>query len=148
MRIARRYGIASLCLAAGLSLAGCQAASAVSDDSAENQPATVELDENGGPATLRLTGEAVERLAIRTEPVVGGPGALTVTYAAVVYDANGDAWAFAELEPGVYRRVALTIQSVDGDTVRLAGGPDVGTPLVTVGAAELVGVEAGISGGE
>jgi len=32
--------------------------------------------------------------------------------------------------------------------VRVGEGPAAGTPVVTVAAAELVGVEAGISGGE
>ena len=69
-------------------------------------------------------------------------------YAAVIYDAEGETWAFVELESGVYQRAPITIASVDGDTVRLSDGPAPGTEVVTVAAAELVGVEAGISGGE
>jgi hypothetical protein len=48
----------------------------------------------------------------------------------------------------VYQREPITITSIDGDEVRLSEGPEPGTPVVTVAAAELVGVEAGISGGE
>jgi hypothetical protein len=71
-----------------------------------------------------------------------------VPYAAVIYDADGATWAFVELEPGVFQREPLTIVSVDGENVRLSAGPAPGTEVVTVAAAELVGVEAGISGGE
>ena len=71
-------------------------------------------------------------------------------YAAVIYDAEGATWTFVELEPGVYQREPITIVSVDADgqNVRLSAGPAPGTEVVTVAAAELVGVEAGISGGE
>jgi hypothetical protein len=73
---------------------------------------------------------------------------LVLPYAAVIYDADGDTWTFVELESGVYRRAPITVASVDGDDVRLSAGPAPGTDVVTVAAAELVGVEAGISGGE
>jgi hypothetical protein len=108
----------------------------------------VELDPDGGASTLTLTDGAVERLRLETSPVQGSEGALVVPYAAVIYDAEGATWAFVELEPGVYQRQAITISSVSGDTVALTAGPPPGTEVVTVAAAELVGVEAGISGGE
>jgi hypothetical protein len=148
MRIARRYGIASLCVAAGLGLAGCQAPAAGSQGSVTDSPATVEPGAEGEPATLRVAEEAIERLRLETSPVEGRSGELTAPYAAVVYDAEGETWAFVELEPGVYRRAAITVTSIDGDQAKLSEGPAPGTRVVTVGAAELVGVEAGISGGE
>jgi hypothetical protein len=66
----------------------------------------------------------------------------------VIYDADGATWTFVELEDGVYQRQPITIASVEGENVRLSAGPSAGTEVVTVAAAELVGVEAGISGGE
>jgi hypothetical protein len=90
----------------------------------------------------------VERLRLETAPVGGTAGGLTIPYAAVVYDAEGGTWAFVEVDDRVYQRQAITITSVDGDLVVLSDGPAPGTAVVTVAAAELVGVEAGISGGE
>ena len=149
MRTARSYGIASLFMAAGLGLAGCQVAASGSEaKDALNAAASVEADENGGPAKLTVTEEARERLRLETSPVQGTAGALVVPYAAVIYDADGATWTFVELEPGVYQRQAIAISSVSGDTVGLSAGPPPGTEVVTVAAAELVGVEAGISGGE
>jgi hypothetical protein len=147
MSIARRYGIASLFLAAGLGLAGCQAA-AEAGGAVTDSPAEVVPDPDGGPAELRVTQEAVERLGVETSPVEGTPGNLTIPYAGVIYDAEGGTWTFVQLEPGVYQRASITITAIDGDTVRLSDGPAPGTSVVTVAAAELVGVEAGISGGE
>jgi Cu/Ag efflux pump CusA len=149
MNRARSYGIASLFMAAALGLAGCQTSASGSEaEDAIAAAASVEADPGGGPATLTLTPEALERLRLETTPVQGSAGALVVPYAAVIYDAEGATWTFVELEEGVYQRQAITIASVDGDTVVLSSGPPPGTEVVTVAAAELVGVEAGISGGE
>jgi Cu/Ag efflux pump CusA len=149
MRTARSYGIASLFVAAGLGLAGCQTAASGSEaEEAIAAAASVEEDPDGGPARLSLTDEALDRLRLETSPVQDSGGETVVPYAAVIYDADGGTWTFVELEPGVYQRQAITIATVDGDTVRLSAGPTPGTEVVTVAAAELVGVEAGISGGE
>jgi hypothetical protein len=149
MRTARPYGIASLFVAAAVGLAGCQSeASGAEAEEAIAAAASVEPASDGGPAIVHLTEESVLRLGVETTPVSGAPGALSIPYAAVVYDAGGDTWAFVELEPGVYQRAPITIIAVEGDNVRLSEGPAPGTPVVTLAAAELVGVEAGISGGE
>src|SRR3954447_11092568 len=147
MRTARSYGIASLFVAAAGGLAGCQTVAGAKVDAAD-APASVETAADGGPATLTLIEDAERRLAIETAPVGGAPGALSVPYAAIVYDAEGATWTFVEREPRVYERAAVTVRSVDGDQAVLSDGPAPGTDVVTVGAAELVGVEAGISGGE
>jgi hypothetical protein len=54
---------------------------------------------------------------------------------------------YVETEPLVYVRHAITVDRVDGDVAVLHDGPPVGTPVVTVGSAELYGVESGIGGG-
>ena len=152
MSVHRRFGLAFLSAAAVLGLAGCQSASGAESGSASEEAiaaaASVEEDPAGGPSRLTLTEDAVLRLGVETAPVGGSAGALTVPYAAVVYDAEGDSWVFVEEEERVYRRAAIAIESVDGDTVLLTEGPPPGSEVVTVAAAELVGVEAGISGGE
>ena len=148
MRTGRPYGIASLFVAAGLALAGCQTSAVGTEGSVTDAPARVEPAADGGPAQLILIEEAVLRLGITTESVAGSDSDLSMPYSAVVYDAEGATWAFVELEPGVYQRESATISSIDGDRAGLSDGPEPGTPVVTVGAPELVGVEAGISGGE
>jgi Cu/Ag efflux pump CusA len=149
MRTARTWGIAPLVVVAGLGLTGCQTSASGSEAAdAIAAAASVEEDPDGGPATLTLTPGALDRLRLETAPVQGSAGALVVPYAAVIYDADGATWTFVELEEGTYQRQAITITSVDGDTVVLSEGPPPDTEVVTVAAAELVGVEAGISGGE
>jgi hypothetical protein len=150
MRSARSYGIASLFIGAGLGLAGCQASASGSEaEEAIAAAASVETDAAGGPARLTISEEALERLRLETSPVQdGGGGLLSVPYSAVIYDADGATWTFVDLGDGVFQRQAITIASVAADTVTLSAGPALGTDVVTVAAAELVGVEAGISGGE
>ena len=149
MRTARSYGTAAALLAAGLGLTACESeASGAEAEEAIAAAASVEESPDGGPSRLILTEESVLRLGLETAPVEGSAGALTVPYAAVVYDADGGSWVFVEVEDRVYQRAPISISSIDGDRVGLTDGPEPGTEVVTVAAAELVGVEAGISGGE
>ena len=66
----------------------------------------------------------------------------------MVYDEDGESWAFSSPSPRTYIRVPIVISSIAGQTVQLKSGPPVGTQVVVVGAPELVGAEAGISGEE
>ena len=147
VRTHRSGGLASLLVATGLVAAGC--ASSVEEPAAPTgeEPAVVEAAEDDGPARITLSEEAETRLGLETV-VVGTTPQLAVPYAAVVYDEEGAAWAFARLEDGRYQRTPLTVADITGDVALLSAGPTAGTEVVTVGAAELVGVEAGISGGE
>jgi len=148
MRSARSYGIASLVMAASFGLAGCQTVAVGVESGTANAPASVETAADGGPARLTLTEEATARVGIRTEPVTSDASGASIPYSAVVYDADGATWAFVEIEPRVYQRAPLTISLIEGGRAQLSTAPAPGAAVVTVGAAELVGVEAGISGGE
>lgn len=142
----------ALGLALGLApaLAGCggEAQGDVVPAAAQQAPATVELDPAGGPARLVLSARAEERLGLATAPVAATPTGLAVPYAAVVYAADGTAWAFAAVSERTYQRVPITVAAVTDGQAQLSAGPAPGTPVVVVAAPELVGVEAGISGGE
>jgi hypothetical protein len=144
MESGRSHGIASLLLVLGLGLAGCQT-SASAESAAADAAAWVETAADGGPSRLTVSEEAGLRLGLETT-AVGTDGKLP--YAAVVYDADGGAWAFVESGPWAYQRQSVTITGIDGPWASVSAGPPAGARVVTVGAAELVGVEAGISGGE
>jgi hypothetical protein len=145
--------VPALLLSVLLGAAGCSAAGAA-EEPAVDSAVTVEESDSGQPARITLTDEAEERLGVETKPVVAGPAAragraaLLIPYSAVVYDADGKAWAFAVTAEHTYQRRLIVIASITNETVALTRGPAVGTQLVTVGAPELVGAEAGISGEE
>jgi hypothetical protein len=135
-----------------LGASGCSEAGASNETNSETA-VTVEGAGEDQPARLTVSERAEQRLGLRTEPVrpISGQanGATEViSYSAVVYDADGKSWAFSAPSPRTYIRVPIVISSITGKTVQLKSGPPVGTQVVVVGAPELVGAEAGISGEE
>jgi len=147
MSIRRSHGTAALLVSAGLILTGCQV-SAQGADAPLEKVASVTTQPNGGPANLTLSEHAQQRLGIQTARVTKGPDGLSVPYAAVVYDAEGASWVFARTGRLSYHRAEVSLGHKTGDDVALTSGPPAGTEVVTVGAAELVGVETGIDGEE
>jgi hypothetical protein len=68
-----------------------------------------------------------------------------VPYAAVLYGVHGETWVYTNPEPLVFVRSPITIDYIEGDLAILSEGPEVGTAVVTLGAAELFGTETGVS---
>ena len=127
----------------GAVLGGCNQATT----SAPKEEA-IHMDEQAsGLKQLTLSAKAAERLGVETAPVAGSGSALTVPYAAVIYDAQGDTWSYVNTEPLVFLRSQITVEEIDGSTAVLSAGPEVGTSVVTTGAAELYGAEIGVGGG-
>ena len=120
------------------------------------EPVEIEQVEGTELARLTLTDQAAKRLDIQTAPVdeaavaatANGAGdlveRLVVPYAAVLYDRAGKTWAYTNPETLVFVRHAITVDYVDGERAVLSTGPDVGTPVVVVGATELFGAEVGV----
>jgi hypothetical protein len=143
--------IAGIC---GLGLAACAEipATAAGEDV---RPAVVETVGGSAVSRITLTAEAAERIDLTTAPVTeelvapsDGTAAQvrrkTIPYGALIYDSAGVAWAYTSLEPRVFMRAQLSVDYISGDTVVLVEGPETGTHVVTVGAAELYGAELGL----
>ena len=131
---------------------GCSEAGA-SNEGSPDTAVTVEENGEDQPARLTVSERAEQRLGLRTEPVrpltsQANGATEVIAYSAVVYDADGKSWTFSAPSPRTYIRVPIVISSIAGQTVQLKSGPPVGTQVVVVGAPELVGAEAGISGEE
>jgi hypothetical protein len=142
-------------LLAAIVLSGCQGASEAAGD--DQEPVTLQAVEGTDRYQVTLTQNAVDRLGLRTDTVhvvaAGTAGApadarTSIPYAAVVYDADGSTWAYTVVENDSYVRSAIGIASVEGDTAYLTSGPSTGTPVVVVGAPELLGAEYHIAGEE
>jgi hypothetical protein len=95
-----------------------------------------------------LSASAARRLGIENTAVRGvsdrGTRRKAVPYSAVVYGLHGETWTYTNPKPLVYLRHRITVDRVDRNVAVLSHGPRVGTPVVTVGAPELFGVETGI----
>ncbi len=138
--MSKRHLITVAFLAVTLGLGGC--ASLEKADSKSDPAATIVEGPDGTRVTLSDVG--ARRLGITTQPAQLAPDgkSLVIPFAAVVYDVEGKAWAFTNPEGLTYVRAPITISTIDGDRAVLSAGPVVGTKVVTVGAAELVGAEA------
>ena len=145
MQHKNRWFIAVLLIFATLLLAACSGSTSAA---AKIEPALVEPIEGTEFNRLTLTDKAVERLDIQTDAVreeqVNGAVRMVIPYSAILYDLNGETWAYTNPEPNTYIRAPITIESIDGDMVFLTDGPATGTTIVTVGAAELFGADTGV----
>ena len=65
-------------------------------------------------------------------------------YNALLYDASGGEWVFVSPAPNVYMRTDVKVERIDGDRVTVSKGPAPGSKVVTMGAAELYGIEFGV----
>jgi hypothetical protein len=120
----------------------------VTGENEKVEPSRVEPIEGSDFSRLILTEKAVERLGIETAPArieQMSSEHLAVPYSAVMYGLDGETWVYTNPEPLVYIRESIVIDYIDGDLVALVEGPEVGTPVVTVGSALLYGAEVGVS---
>lgn len=153
----RRYAGLAACLAlAGLALTGCSAAEAAPE--APVKPAQVVHIAGSDRSKVVLTADAAQRVGLTTEPITAAPKAAAGTktaagahlsvipLAAVLYDKDGRTWAYTAPRPLTFVPEQLVIAHIDGDTATLTSGPAVGTRVVTVGGAELLGAEYGVPG--
>jgi len=126
-----------------VSLSAC-APAAVPED--ETKPVTLDPIAGTDLNRLTLTADASKRLDIQTAKVreadVSGAKGIAIPYAAVLYEANGNTWVYVNVAPLVFVRQAIVIDSIQGDEAILSKGPDSGSSVVTVGAAELYGSES------
>ena len=97
---------------------------------------------------VTLTAPAAKRLDIQTAPVrdemIGGTPRTVIPYSGVLYDPQGNTWAYTNPEPLVFVRHAIAVDRITEDLAVLTAAPPTGMAVVTVGAAELIGTEVGI----
>ena len=112
-----------------------------------DRPATVEAIGKTGRTRVVLRATAAKRLGIHTarvgQTLVNGAARTVIPYAAVLYDSNGDTWTYTNPKRLVFVRQNIRIGNIEGDRAVLVDGPRPGTAVVTVGAAELWGIEYG-----
>jgi len=128
-----------LLLIAALQLSAC-APAAVPED--ETKPVTLDPIAGTDLNRLTLTEKAAERLGLETVPVVAKEGQVVIPYAALLYDTTGQAWVYVNVDPLVFMRQAITVDSIDGNEVIISDGLEAGANVVTLGATELYGSES------
>lgn len=138
-RIRRTLLAAAIGVACVGGVAGCSPPPA--EATRVNFPASIEAIEGQDVERITVAERGAERLGIETVSVETGPTGLVIPYSSLLYDASGQTWVYTNPETLVYIREPVTVDRIDGDQVHLTDGPEPGTSIVTVGAAELFGAE-------
>jgi len=117
------------------------------------QPATVDAIPGSDVHKITLTEKAMQQLGVETAPVRAAPavagapataGLTIIPVDAVIYDPQGHSWTYVVSDTHSFTRQAIVIDHIDGKNAFLKSGPAVGSPVVTVGASELLGAEYGV----
>jgi hypothetical protein len=141
MKLDRRWFVITPLIAV-LLLPACR--EVASEESGVNEPYTLEPVKGTEFTRVILTADGAERIGLETAVVEAVGGAKTVPESGVWIDVNGDEWVYTSPEPLVFVRAAISIDRYERDRAVLSDGPAIGTTVVSVGVAELIGSEFGI----
>lgn len=135
--------VVGLLITAGLLGSACSSSS----DYTYVDPASVE-EISDDLWQVQLTEQAASRTGIETVDVasyqVEGVERLGIPYSAVIYHHDGSEWTYTNPSTLTYIREPIEIDFIEGDLAILNSGPEIGTVVVSVGAAELYGTEFGV----
>jgi hypothetical protein len=135
---------AGLVLIAGVvSLSACRDAPSGYDYemASHHEPAKLEPIKGTDVQRVIFSAEAAKRVGLKTAPIRQDGRKEIMPYAALIYDAEGDTYAYTAPRPLTYVRQEIEIDHFDGDSVVLSDGPPAGTEVVTVGVDEVYGTE-------
>jgi hypothetical protein len=108
-------------------------------------PAVVEHGDGTKISRVTLTERAAQRIDLQTDAVreerIAGATRKIVPYSCLIYDPHGGTWVYASPEPLTFVRMPVVVDFIEGDRVVLREGPPNGTPVATIGVAELYGTE-------
>ncbi len=139
-----RAACAGLVLVASVvSLSACSEASSGYDYETASHHEPAKLEPIKGTDVQRVIFDAVaaKRVGVKTTPIRQDGQGKIMPYAALIYDADGNTYAYTAPEPLTYVRQEISVDHFDGDSVVLSDGPPIGTEVVTVGVDEVYGTE-------
>lgn len=141
--------MAGTAIVAALAIAGCGKASTFDNEAASDEgPSRLEAVKGSDVPRVILTAQAAKRIGIAMSRVRATAARehepAVIPYAAIIYDAEGHAFTYTSPRPLTFLRTPITVARAIGPFALLSKGPPPGTPVVTVGAQELLGVEYGV----
>ena len=135
--------LALLVLLSCIALSACGSSAPAGEEA--HSPASVEPIKGTDLKRITLTPAGAAGIGIRTAPVRKGPRRLeTIPYSAVMYGPEGNAYTYESPKRLTFVRHPIVIDHLTANLAYLRSGPAPGTPVVTVGAAELLGNEEGV----
>ena len=130
-------------IAAGASLSACGEASSGYDyeTASHHEPAKLEPIKGTDVQRVIFDAEGAKRVGLQTAAIRQNGQETVIPYGAVIYDAEGNAYAYTVPEPLTFVRQEIKIDHMDGDSAVLSDGLSAGTKVVTVGTALVYGTE-------
>jgi hypothetical protein len=134
-------GLVLIAAAASLSACGGASTGYDYDTASHHEPAKLEPIKGTDVQRVIFDAEAAKRVGLQTAAIRQDGEEKIMPYGAVIYDAEGNSYAYTVTEPLTFVRKEIEIDRVDGDSAMLSAGPPAGTKVVTVGTAEVYGTE-------
>jgi hypothetical protein len=130
-------------IAVSFSLSACGEASTGYDydTASHHEPAKLEPIKGTDVKRVIFSAEGAERVGLQTAPIRQNGEEKIMPYAALIYYADGNTYAYSAPKPLTYVRQEISVDHFDGDSVVLSDGPPAGTEVVTVGVDEVYGTE-------
>src|SRR5215204_2725525 len=131
-------------IASVVSLSACSGEASSGYDyemASHHEPAKLEPIKGTDVQRVIFDAVSAKRIGLQTAPIRQDRRKEIMPYAALIYDAEGDTYAYTAPKPLTYVRQEIEIDHYDGDSVVLSDGPPVGTEVVTVGVDEVYGTE-------
>lgn len=97
-----------------------------------------------GALSVVLTPLGAQRIGIQTAPSVAAKKLVMVPFQALLYEPDGRTVVYTQTGTETYTRQFITVAAINGNQVLVSSGLPAGTPVVTVGAEELLGVQNGV----
>ena len=138
-RPGRSLAVALLAIVPALAVSACKEVEEA--ESSHYEPAKLSAIKGTDVQRVTFTKLGAERIGLELGEVRASRHGPVIPYAAVIYDAEGKAFAYTSPKPLTFVRREIVVRRIEGDRVYLAKGPSIGTRVVTVGAAEVLGSE-------
>ena len=135
----RTIAVALLAVSPALAISACKEVEAT--ESSHYEPAKLAATKDGDVQQVTFTAVGAERIGLKMGEVRASQRGPVIPYASVIYNAEGKAFAYTSPKPLTFVRHEIVVDRIDGDRVVLIKGPSIGTKVVTVGAAEVLGSE-------
>jgi len=137
-RLPRLLGAGLASVVSALALSAC---SEVEETVRETYPYRVEPIKGTDLNRVTMADKTASLVPVRTGTVRGDGSQKVVPHRALIYNPDGDAFVYTKPKAQTYVRAPVEVVDVEGDRALLSEGPAPGTPIVSLGAAELLATE-------
>lgn len=135
---AARLGAVLATVVAG---AGC---SRQGDEPPPPPPAVLDTAPGSRLPVVKLSEAGFRAVRVQTVPARAAGAGVVIPTKAVIYSPDGRAWTYVAVGPRSYLRQAIVVDHISGPEAFLSSGPAADTPVVVIGAPELLGTEYGV----